>query len=150
MALFVNLHEVCQLIYPYIDNMYIERHLLVSLAEVVVLVRAVLGQVLTFLGWLFALSKLYKSSQLGHELYETAQRDRLSSFCHNRSFCMAFRFLKMIIYHGFSQMTNQNTNRLISGQEKWLKEFIITCWKCIVKALLVVTLLQTLFGTKNY
>ena len=116
MALVFNLHEVCQLIYPYIDNMYIERHLLVSLAEVVLLVRAVLGQVLLFPGWLFFLLELYKSSQLDHELYETSQRDRLSSFCHNRSFCMAFRFLKMITYHG--QRTNQNTNRQISGPEK--------------------------------
>ena len=74
MAHFCDLREVCQLIYPYIDNMYIERHLLVSLAEVVVLVLPVLG--LLFPVWVFYLSKLYKSFQRVHELYETAQRDR--------------------------------------------------------------------------
>ena len=77
MALVFNLHEVCQLIYPYIDNMYIERHLLVSLAEVVLLVRAVLGQVLLFPGWPFFLLELYKSSQLDHELYETSHLQSL-------------------------------------------------------------------------
>ena len=77
MAHFCDLREVCQLIYPYIDSMYIERHLLVSLAEVVVVVVLVLPVLgLLFPVWVFYLSKLYKSFQRVHELYETAQRDR--------------------------------------------------------------------------
>ena len=76
MVPFVDLHEVCQLIYPCIDNMYIERHLLVSLAEVVVLVLPVLELVSPLLVWVYFLSKLYKSSQHDHELYETARRGR--------------------------------------------------------------------------
>ena len=75
--------------------MYIERHLLVSLAEVVVLVLPVLELVSPLLVWVYFLSKLYKSSQHDHELYETARRGRLSGFCRNRSFYMACHFLKI-------------------------------------------------------